>query len=160
MSGDPYFLHRYRRAEGSGPWLHPARPARRHRVAGRDASPLSPRARRNRVYDERLLMTFLALVLAIVIIITLDEPERVGCHTYTSTCVSPIAASVASASLPAQAVSLSGMAVTGVRLNTSASCARRAASMSIMLSTSQAGRCRPLCAAVVNASDTIKLAQA
>ena len=23
MSGDPYFLHRYRRAEGSGPW-HPA----------------------------------------------------------------------------------------------------------------------------------------
>jgi hypothetical protein len=37
MSGDPYFLHRYRRAEGSGPWLHPprpARPARRHRSIG------------------------------------------------------------------------------------------------------------------------------
>ena len=37
MSGDPYFLHRYRRAEGSGPWLHPprpARPARRHRSTG------------------------------------------------------------------------------------------------------------------------------
>ena len=31
MSGDPYFLHRYRRAEGSGPWL---RPARRHRSIG------------------------------------------------------------------------------------------------------------------------------
>jgi len=31
------------------------------------------------VHDERLLtMTFLALVLAIVIIITLDEPERAG----------------------------------------------------------------------------------
>ena len=34
MSGDPYFLHRYRRAEGSGPWLHPPRPARRHRSIG------------------------------------------------------------------------------------------------------------------------------
>ena len=37
MSGDPYFLHRYRRAEGSGPWLHPprpARPGRRHRSIG------------------------------------------------------------------------------------------------------------------------------
>ena len=55
-------------------------------------------------------MTFLALVLAIVIIITLDEPERAGCHTSTSTCVSPIAASVASASSPTQAVSLSGVA--------------------------------------------------
>ena len=44
-----------------------------------------------------------------------------GCHSYpTSTCVGPIAASVAKASSPAQAVSLSGMAVTGVRLNTSA----------------------------------------
>jgi hypothetical protein len=31
MSGDPYFLHRYRRAEGSGPWLHPPRPARKPR---------------------------------------------------------------------------------------------------------------------------------
>ena len=34
MSGDPYFLHRYRRAEGSTPWLHPPRPARRHRSIG------------------------------------------------------------------------------------------------------------------------------
>ena len=34
MSGDPYFLHRYRRAEGSGPWLHPSRPARRPRPIG------------------------------------------------------------------------------------------------------------------------------
>ena len=37
MSGDPYFLHRYRRAEGSGPWprpARPARPARRHRSIG------------------------------------------------------------------------------------------------------------------------------
>jgi len=46
------------------------------------------------------MMTFLALVLAIVIIITLDEPERAGCHTYTSTCVSPIA--VIAARLTAQ----------------------------------------------------------
>ena len=34
MSGDPYFLHRYRRAEGSGPWLHPPRPARPARSIG------------------------------------------------------------------------------------------------------------------------------
>ena len=34
MSGDPYFLHRYRRAEGSAPWPHPPRPARRHRSIG------------------------------------------------------------------------------------------------------------------------------
>ena len=90
------------------------------------------------------------------------------CHSYststcvspTSTCVSPIAANVAKASSPAQAVNLSGMAVTGVMLNTSAACARRAASMLTWLSVSHDGRCRPLCAVVVNVSDTIKLAQA
>ena len=105
-------------------------------------------------------MTFLALVLAIVIIITLDEPERAGCHSSTSTCVSPIAANVAKASSPAQAVNLSGMAVTGVRLKISAACARLAPAMLTWLSVSHEGRCRPLCAVVVNVSDTIKLAQA